>query len=155
MNSANFEKYKRIQEQFGLPQLTDLKTVFKLELEDEDLTFDELRTEISDKLFMFTEKIIEPIISGYDSFSGLYEQNMLSEKDVTSLFRLYKKMQVLKWENTLLMLKHDENATAEWIKKVWEMWNSEFEPELSRVSRKLSASWQTLEFKEKRQNYQG
>lgn len=150
-----FQKYKNIQERFGLPQLTDLKAAFKLELEDEDVTFDEIRTEMSDKLFMFTEKIIEPIISGYDSFPGLYEQNMLTEREVTQLFRLYKKIQVLKWENTILTLKPDEKSTAEWIKKVWSFWNEEFEPELSKVSRKLSTSWQKLEFRERRQTYQG
>ncbi len=155
MNSAGFEKYKRIQERFGLPHLNELKEIFKLDLEDDEVTFDELRGEISDKLFMFTEKTIEPIIAGYDSFSGMYEQNMLSEKEITSLFKLYKKIQVLKWENNLLMLKPEEKATAEWIKKVWTFWNQEFEPELSKTCRKLSVSWQNLEFKNEKTSYHG
>jgi len=155
MNSATFEKYKRIQERFGLPHLTELKEIFKLELEDEEVTFDELRTEISDKLFMFTEKIIEPIIAGYDSFSGMYEQNMLTEKETSSLFRLYKKIQALKWENNLLMLKPNEKATADWIKKVWAFWNEEFEPEISKLSKKLAVSWQNLELKDEKSLYHG
>ncbi len=155
MRPAAFQKYKRIHERFGLPKLTELKATFKLNLEDDEVTFDEIRTEISDKLFMMTEKIVEPIIAGYDSFSGMYEQGMLTEKEVASLFRLYKKIQVLKWENTLLMLKHDEKETAEWIKNVWGFWNGEFKPELTNVSKKLSASWKNLEFKEKKTDYHG
>jgi hypothetical protein len=155
MNSAGFEKYKRIQERFGLPQLNELKEIFKLEIEDDNVTFDEVRIEISDKLFMFNEKIIEPIISGYESFSSMYEQGMLSEKDVKNLFKLYKKIQVLKWENNLLMLKPDEKATAAWIKKVWAFWNQEFEPEIGKICKKLSESWQNLEFKDEKAVYHG
>ena len=56
-DSIEFERYKKIQEKFNLPQLHDLRNTFKFELEDSEKLIDDIRTEISDRLFGFTEKI--------------------------------------------------------------------------------------------------
>ena len=85
-------------------------------------------------------------MSGYDSFSGMYEQNMLNEKEVTNLFKLYKKIQVLKWENSLLIIHPDESKNAEWIKKTWELWDGELEGKLTKLCRKMSLEWKILRF---------
>lgn len=155
MSSINFQSYRRMQDKFKLPQLNELKETFKFELEGEEKIFDQIRSEISDRIFTFSEKIIEPVIAGSESYSCLFEQEMLSDEERQRLFDIYKKIQVLKWENNLLMLHPDEKKAAEWVKKTWELWNDEIEAELSKVCRKLSNSWSNLKFKSDHQNYNG
>ena len=155
MNRVILDKYKKMQGRFNLPHLNELKNTFKIELEEDDRIFEQIRLEMSDRLFTFTERIVEPIIGGVESFSGIFEQNMLTEEEREKLFRLYKKIQVLKWENNLLIMKPDEKATAKWIKKTWDFWNNEMELELRQVCKKLSISWKDLRFKEEKTHYLG
>ena len=142
-----------MQDRFDLPQLNELKERFKFDLEENEKIFDQIRNEISERLFTFTEKIIEPVIAGSDSYSCIFEQEMLTEKDRQKLFDIYKKIQVLKWENNLLMLQPDEKKAAVWVKKTWELWNNEIEEELSKTCRKLSNSWKDLRFKAEHSTY--
>ena len=138
-----------------LPQLSSLTKKFDIELNGDDELFEQIRLEISEKLFTFSEKIIEPIIVGSDSYSSLFEQDMLSRKERQGLFNLYKKIQVLKWENNLLMMKPSDKKTGEWISSVWSLWNNELEQEVTKICKKLSASWSDLKFKEDKIRYLG
>lgn len=147
MSPPNFNYYKRLQGKFNLPQLNELKEKFKFEVEENEKIFDQIRTEVSDRLFSFTEKIIEPVIAGSESYACIFEQEMLDDDHRQRLFDLYKKIQVLKWENNLLMVQPDEKKAAEWLKKSWELWNNEMEAELSTTCKTLSNSWRTLKFK--------
>lgn len=153
MGSKNFQQYRKMQDKFDLPQLNELKEAFKFDLEDSVKIFDQIRNGISERIFTFTEKIIEPVIAGSESYSCIFEQEMLTDMERQKLFEIYKKIQVLKWENNLLMLHPDEKRAAAWIKKTWDMWNSEIEGELSKVCRKLSSSWHDLKFKTEQQDY--
>lgn len=155
MNSASIERYKRAQEKFGLPRFNELKGTFKFDIENDNEIFDQIRHEISERLFSFTERIIEPIIAGSESICCLFEQSMVSQKEKKTLFDLYKKIQVLKWENNLLILKPDEKQTMEWIRKTWDFWNNELGEELGKTCKKLSESWKDLRFKEARTHYHG
>ena len=155
MSPESFDKYRKMQDKFDLPQLNVLKETFKFDIEESDGLFDQIRTGISDRLFAFTERIIEPVIAGCDSYSCMFEQEMLTERERQKLFDIYKKIQVLKWENNLLMIHHDEQRTAAWVKKTWNLWNLEIEKELSLVCKKLSNSWDDLKFKTEIQNYHG
>ena len=151
MSPQNFQRYRRMQDKFDLPQLKELKARFKFEVEENEKIFDQIRTEISERLFTFTD----PIIAGADSYACLFEQEMLTDGERQKLFDIYKKIQVLKWENNLLMVQPDENKTAEWVKKTWELWNNELEGELSKTCKKLSNSWSTIRFETEKQNYHG
>lgn len=155
MNPAVLERYRRVQEKFGLPHLNELKETFKFDIDNDQEIFDQIRHEMSERLFSFTERIIEPIIAGSESICCLFEQNMVSNREKELLFELYKKMQVLKWENNLLILKPDEKQTLEWIRKSWDFWNNDLGEELSKMCKKLSESWKELEFREARTNYHG
>jgi len=155
MSPQNFHGYRKMQSKFDLPQLSELKARFKFEVEENEKIFDQIRNEISERLFTFTDKIIEPVIAGADSYACLFEQEMLTEAERQKLFDIYKKIQVLKWENNLLMVQPDENRAAEWVKKTWELWNNELEGELSKTCRKLSNSWKTLSFESEKQSYHG
>ncbi len=155
MKNDAFEKYRKMQEKFNLPHLNDLKATFKFDLENFE-NIDQIRAEISDQLFAFTEKVIEHIIVGNDSFCCMFEQDMVTQEEREKLFDLYKKVQVLKWENNLLTIKPNEKKTVEWIRKTWDIWNSELEGELMKICKKMSENWHDLHFKaEKTQYYQG
>jgi hypothetical protein len=148
------EKYRRMQEKFDLPHISDLKNKFKLNI-DEVENIDQLRTEISDQLFSMTEKVIEHVMACNESYCCLFEQDMVTSDERTKLFELYKKIQVLKWENNLLIMKHDDKKTVEWIKKTWDLWNNEIEDEVTKICKKLSTSWSDLHFKTEKTQYHG
>ena len=149
------EKYRKMQMRLQLPQLNELRDTFKFEIEDNEKIFDSIRSEISERLFMFTEKVIEPLIGEPDSFSAMLEQNMLDNASKKRLFDVYRKIQVLKWENNILMIKPDDARTAQWIRKTWQLWNEEIEKNLTGVCAQLSSGWQDLEFKKETTSYHG
>lgn len=111
MDMQILEHYKKVQDKFNLPQLQELKDTFTFEIDNSEKLIDRIRIEISDRLFSFTERVIEPIIGGADIFSCLFEQDMITEKEREKLFKLYKSVQVLKWENNLLVVRPDEKKT--------------------------------------------
>src|SRR3989344_3858802 len=117
MNSEIPERYKRMQDKLQLPKLNELRETFKFEIENEEEIFDQIRIEISERLFTFTERIVEPIIAGSDSLCCMFEQNMVTDEERSRMFELYKKIQVLKWENNILMMRPDEKEIAKWINK--------------------------------------
>ena len=149
------EKYRKMQEKFNLPHLNELKNRFRLDIEPDEEIFEQIRSEISDRIFNFTEKIIEPLIGLSDCLSSLYEQSMITDPERNNLFDLYKKIQVLKWENSLLIIHPDESKNAEWIKKTWELWDGELEGKLTKLCRKMSLEWKILRFEEEKENYHG
>jgi len=155
MQPQILERYKKIQDRFNLPHLNDLSNVFTFEVEDNDKLIDQIRIEISERVFSLSEKVIEPIIGGADTFSNLFEQDMLSERERENLFKLYKKVQVLKWENNLLAVRPNEKLTAEWIKKTWEFWNNELAGELSELCKKMAINWTDMKFKNESTLYHG
>lgn len=155
MQPELLERYKKMQAKFSLPHLTELKETFNLEIEDKGELFDQIRSEISDKMFSFTERIIEPLIGTPDALCCVYEQNMLTKEERERLFALYKKLQVLKWRNNLIFMNPDERNAAAWIRDTWSFWNDELKEELSHVCRRLSGGWGDLEFRKDTTNYHG
>ena len=151
----NLSRYKKLQERFGLPKLHELKNTFKFEINGENEIFDQIRVEMSDRLFSFSDRIIEPIIAGSEAYCCLYEQNMLTEEERQELFEIYKKIQDLKWQNNLLMIKPDEKATAEWIRKTWALWNDEMSDTLAELCQKLSLGWKNMKIVDEKTHYQG
>jgi hypothetical protein len=154
MKTDVVERYQKMQGKFNLPHINDLKETFKFNIEDLE-NIDQMRVEISDQLFSMTEKVIEHVIAGNDSFCCLFEQDMVNSGEKKKMFDLYKKIQVLKWENNLLMIKPDEKRTAEWIRNTWNLWNNELEEEVTKICKKLSDSWSDLRFKDEKTNYMG
>ncbi len=149
------EQYKKMQDRFSLPRFEDLTETFKFEIDNNHKLIDQIRIEMSDKLFSIAERIIEPLIGGADTFSCIFEQDMVSESEREKLFALYKKVQVLKWENHLLAMRPNEKQTAEWINKAWDLWNSSLVSELSFFCRKMSENWTEMSFKEEKTSYHG
>ena len=155
MSQEILDKYNKMQEELSLPHLHELKSKFKIDIQEDEKMFDHIRNELSERLFMFNDSIIEPVIGGMESFSCIFEQNMVSEAERKELFELYKKIQMLKWENNMLMISPDDKKTAAWIKKTWDIWNNEIQEKLMNFSEKMSIGWGSLKFKEKRSAYLG
>jgi hypothetical protein len=154
MKSDVLEKYRKIQEKYELPQFNELTAAFKVDSENfEDI--DTLRVEISDQLFSFSERVIEHIMTGDQAFCCMFEQDMVTTEERKNMFELYKKIQVLKWENNLLMIKPDEKKTSEWIRKTWNLWHNDLEKEMLKMCTKLSACWSDLKFKSDKITYMG
>jgi hypothetical protein len=154
MKNDVLERYRKMQEKFNLPQLNELKATFKFDLENFE-NIDQIRAEMSDQLFTFTEKVIEHIIVGNESFCCLFEQDMITPDERKTLFDLYKKVQVLKWENNLLTIKPNEKKTVEWIRKTWDLWNTGLEDELIKICKKMSENWSDLHFTTEKSQYHG
>jgi len=155
MNQENLDKYRKMQEEFSLPQFDELREKFKIDVEEDDKIFDQIRNDMSEKLFMFSERIIEPVIGGLDSFSCMFEQNMVTEAERQELFSVYKKIQMLKWENNILLISPDDKKIAEWIKKTWDFWNSDMQEKMLKFSVKMSSGWSNLKFKKDKSIYLG
>lgn len=155
MVSHLLQKYKKFQTKFSLPRLTELKATFSFELEDGGEIFGQIRNEISEKMFSFTESIIEPMIGNPDSLSCLYEQNMLTKSDKERLFQLYKKIQILKWKNNILTIHPSEESNAEWVRETWDFWNKELKKELTGVCSKLCTGWKEFKFNNEATQYHG
>jgi hypothetical protein len=152
---STLDKYKKLQVRFNLPQLSELKSTFKFDLDSEEEIFDQIRIEMSERLFTFTERILEPIVSGAESYSSLLEQDMMTREERMEIFQMYKKVQALKWENNLLMITPNEKETAKWIKKVWNFWNEELGEMLTNICKKMSDGWKQMSIKEERTVYHG
>jgi hypothetical protein len=155
MEQANFlEKYRKVQEKFDLPHIQELEKTFKFDIiEEDESVFDQIRLEISDRLFVFTEKIIEPLISEPDSLSTLFEQGMITDDEREIFFKLYSKMQILKWENNLLSIDSNEKDVAIWIRKTWDFWNNELKNELIKICKKMALNWTDMKKEEEKTDY--
>jgi hypothetical protein len=154
MKADGLERYRKMQEKFNLPHLSELRQAFKFDVENLE-NIDQIRSEISDQLFAFSERVVEHLIVGNESFCCLFEQNMIDGGERKKLFDLYKKIQVLKWENNLLAMKPNEKKTGEWIRKTWDLWNNELEAEVTKICKKMSLGWSDLKFKTEKAEYYG
>jgi len=147
------EKYKKFQDIHKLPHLSKLTQTFGFEIEDEEELLDQIRLEVFDKILSFTEKVLEPIIMGGDSYSSFFEQEMLSKKEREELFHIYRKIQTLKWENYLISIRPEEKKNADWINKAWSFWNTEFETKVIDTCTKLANGWNDIKFEKPKKNY--
>ena len=148
--SEVLKEYQRMQERYKLPQLDRLQSVFQFEL-DECNNIDNIRDEISDRLFDFTERVIEPLIWSTHN-CHMIERDMLNNEESSELFTIYRKIQSLRWKNNLLAIRPDAVGTAEWIRDMWDFWRG-FEGRAVNLCTKFSDGWETLRFKETTTDY--
>ena len=146
------EEYKKIQEKFNLPHLDELRVTFQFD-PNEFSDLDEIRDEISEKLFDFIERVVEPLIWSMHH-SHVIERDMLTKEEAKELFELYKKIQSLRWMNNLLIIRPNKEETAKWIKKSWEFWMN-LENKMTKLCRKFSDGWEELKVKREVTEYHG
>jgi len=150
--SEVLNEYRKVQEKFKLPHLEKLQQTFQFDLE-EIYDIDQIRDEISERLFEFTERVIEPLIWS-SNHTHIIEREMMSKAETEEIFALYKKIQALRWKNNLLTIRANKEETAKWIKELWDFWR-EFENKTIKLCGKFSYGWETLSFKEALAEYQG
>ena len=155
MNEEIFERYKKFQQKFELPHFSELEKAFRIEISTDGKVIDAIRNEISDRIFNFSERILEPVFNDPEALCCFFEQNMISKDERDRLFELYKKIQALKWENNYLMIHPNEKRTAEWINKAWNIWHDELHPELGNLCKKFSSGWAMMRFAEDKTYYHG
>ncbi len=151
MSAENSKRYKRPT--YEINGLDEIQKTFRIEIGPEDIVVEQVRNEISDKIFEFSEKILEPILSGSDSFCCAFEQSMIKSTEMEELFELYRKIQVLKWENNLISIRGDEKEMTKWINKTWKLWNEEIENKLIEICKKFSNGWENIKLKEGKADY--
>lgn len=145
------EEYKKLQVKFNLPEIQELKTMFQFD--DNVAGIEEMRSEMSSKVFEFMERVVEPLV-WCNNQCHMIEKSMLTEDESQELFSTYKKTQALKWRNNLLSMKPDQKESAKLIKDLWDFWNA-FEPNMSKICMKFSEGWSDLRFKQEHVNYHG
>lgn len=155
MNEEIFEKYKKFKEKFELPRFSDLERAFRIEINTDGKVIDAVRGEISDRIFNFSERILEPIFNYPEALCCFFEQDMITKAEKERLFGLYKKIQALKWENNYLTIHPNDKKTAEWINKAWELWNKELHSELVNICKKFSSGWSVMKFSDEKTYYHG
>ncbi|MFH1630990.1 MAG: hypothetical protein ABIA21_02075, partial [Candidatus Aenigmatarchaeota archaeon] len=120
---------------------------------DEFSDINHVRTEISHKIFDFSENIVEPLIWCTQHCHSV-ERDMLTKDEYGDIFYLYKKIQSLRWRNHVLKIRPDKNETAKWIRDMWTFWK-DFEPKVTKLCDKFSKGWETVSFKENPAEYHG
>ena len=146
------DSYKKLQEKFGLPHLDKLQSAFQFEI-DEKVDLNDIRDEISTKLFDFTEREIEPLLWSAH-YCHAVERNMLVPQEAQQVFELYKQIQALRWRNNLLTIRPDPEETAHWIADMWNFWK-QFDQIVGSLCSKFSTGWEKLNIKEAVAEYQG
>ena len=156
MEKNILEKYKKFKVIYKLPHFSELETNFKIDCENISTgVIDHIRNEMSEKIFSVSERILEPIIGNFDSLSSVYEQDMIKKDEKRKLFNIYRKIQVLKWKNTMLMINPDDKESAKWIKDTWTLWKNELKTEVTILCKNMSVRWDTFESKKENPNYCG
>ena len=134
-------------------ELQKLQQVFQFDAEEFDGDIDEIRNEISNKLFDFTERVIEPLVWSHHH-SHVIEQEMLSPVEGKELFELYKQIQAFRWRNNILSIKSNNIETNKWIRDLWSFWQ-DFEKKTTKIFEKFASGWETLKFKKENVEYNG
>ncbi len=134
------EKWKVLRAKYQLPDIQRLKQVFRFEVESDELLLEDVRNRISSKLALFSH-MVEHMIGSAENFCCLYERGMLSKREKLELFQIYRRLQSLIWESNYLSIVYSEERMANWIQKVWRLWNNGIEKKLSEYCEKLSSGW--------------
>jgi len=150
--AISLDSYKKLQEKYGLPHLDALQTTFQFKI-DNETDFDDIRNEISGKLFDFTERVIEPLLLSMH-YCHTIERDMLNPDETREVFEIYKRIQSLRWRNNMLLVSSGIDETAKWIADLCGFW-SDFEPVATRLCAKFSRGWSNLRFKDADTEYHG
>ena len=136
------DKFVRIKEKYPrMPEWEWLNRNFKLKIEDEGQLLEHVRSSVSDKLDAMTHSIIEPIISGGESYCCYFERKMLTEPQKAELWDVYTQLQALLWRSNALSVDFSEKAVADWLIDV-KVALEKSKPRLLAICGRLAEGWQ-------------
>ena len=133
------EKYEEYKKKFNLPSFYDLNKVFDIEELDceSDFFLRKIRRYISEKLggyMRFVEILLNPSNSPIYFFKLIKK---LDENDKETLNQMYEGLGKIEVETISLDLDYNETKEADFIKKLFKMYNEELREKLLKIIRKL------------------
>jgi hypothetical protein len=150
------KEWKQIKEKYS--ELPDWKWIthnFKLSVEEDVLLIQQVRFAISEKINYIAHTIIEPFISGMESYRTWIERKMVTKQERDEMFEFYKKLKILTWESTKLAMETtDEKKIAEWIIKLSKEWD-ELTKYTTKICDKMIDGWKEHEKSEASTMYHG
>jgi hypothetical protein len=136
----------------GLPDWKWLKANFKVK--DEGEALETVRTAIVDKIEGVTKGIIEPIISGQESYGCWFDRKILENEDGKFMFNAYKDFQAIMWESNKISFSGKKQDYIIWLKSVKKRWDMH-SPILEKICDKLSKGWEKYKKKDVPNTYHG
>ncbi len=132
-------KYELYRERYSLPLFNELNKIFDIEeLDSEgDLLLRKIRRFISEKLagyMRFIEALLNPSNAPIFFFKLIKK---LDNNDKENLTKMYEALGNIELETILLDLEYSEEGEADFIKKLYELYNNEIRKELLNVLKKL------------------
>jgi len=134
------KEYGKFREKYGLPEFSELNKVFDIEDVDTDTEFllRKIRRVLSDRItnyLRFSEVILNPTNAPMFFFKLIKK---LDDSDKAILGELYETLGNLEIEIIDLDLDYSEEKEAEFIKKIFRIFNEHIKLDLLKVIRKMS-----------------
>ena len=104
----------------------------------------DLEEKLTDRL-IFLRDVIEPFIFGTDNYTSWVETKMLSKREKSELFKVFKVLQHLIWEARIVGITN--KGFPEWVREFkteWEKIKSGLEP----MFKKISIGWKKYKGRE-------
>lgn len=133
------KEYEKLREKYKLPEFSEMNKVFDIEEIDVDTEFLLRRTRryISEKLggyMRFVEILLNPSNAPIFFFKIIKK---LDNKDKEVLTEIYDRLGSFEIETISLDLDYEEEKEAEFVKKIYEMFNNEIKAKLLNILKKL------------------
>lgn len=134
--------YELLRKKHALPKFEELDAEFDIHcIEDGKLLIKDIREKIAEKSDNFC-MIIEEVLQPDTKISNLYESRVFSDSDKEKIFRLFKRLMMIKRKAAFLMLKNSDKEDAEFIRESFKEWH-ELKEQLSPMFEKLVEAWET------------
>jgi hypothetical protein len=126
-------KYKK------LPKWSWLVTNFVIKADEKPLT-SAVKAGVTEKLSNVKD-MIEPLLSGTESWCCWFERKMLTKAERGRLFEIYQHVQALLWRANAVTISAAERDFVDWLADVERRWNR-LKPSLSAICSKLATGWE-------------
>jgi len=149
MESKIEKTYNKLKEKYSLPDFDELNNEFELStIECEEFLLRKIRKKIADKISAMCE-FLEGLLSPDTTMANLYEYKAFDDDERKKIFELYKRLKVLEKLALELLLNHDDEKDAKFIKDVFSSWD-EIRNEMTTIIKKIKDFWEkesTTEYK--------
>ena len=139
--------YVKLKKKYGLPDYKKLAELLEIEIDaskNDILLVQEIRNQISDKLYDFMKTIESILFTGEGSDPAhLYQENMILGCTREG-FELFKEFNELYYEGLLLRFKHDKKADSDFINKIFKRW-PELEKKMMKFFGALEKGWKEFD----------
>ncbi len=143
------ENFDKVGKEFGLPSLEDIAERFEfvLKKEDEDITLQTIRNEITEKVYDIS-KTIEAMVFPREGGEPdiLYIERMIPNL-TEECYQLYKELNQLYSKGIRLRFEHNRKADAEFIKASFNSW-PKFEEVLKNLFKTIEEGWKNIKMSE-------